>query len=105
MATTLRFKCNCGQGAHIFIPKKKLFGEIFADRMRVYAEKEGKSCEKILKDAEQTDIQDEADGDLKSVKHIAKMAGALFVDGSKTDKFICPRCGEVHHIAVVCRRE
>ena len=76
MALGLPHSCICGKKLKIYLPKEKIFSDIVS---RVV-------------DWSAIDAREEAEGEVEAVRKLAEVSGCVFIDGSTTDRLICPKC-------------
>ncbi len=76
MALGLSYRCSCGKKFKVYMPKRKIFGEIVS---RVV-------------DWQAIDSREEANGEVDRVQRLALVSRCEFVDGRMTDRLICSNC-------------
>ncbi len=76
MALGLSHSCICGKKFKIYLPKEKIFNDIVSRAV----------------DWSAIDAREEAEGEVEAVRRLAEMSGCVFIDGSVTDRLICPKC-------------
>ena len=76
MALGLSYCCGCGMKYKVYMPKRKIFGEI---------------VNRVV-DWQAVDAREEADGEIEEVQRLAEMSRCSFIDGRVTERLICPGC-------------
>ena len=76
MALGLSYCCGCGMKYKVYMPKRKIFGEI---------------VNRVV-DWQAVDAREEADGEIEEVQRLAEMSLCSFIDGRVTERLICSDC-------------
>lgn len=76
MALGLSYSCVCGKKFKIYLPKEEIFKHVVSS----------------VVDWSAIDAREEAEGDVEVVRKLAEMSNCVFIDGSATDRLICPEC-------------
>ena len=76
MALGLSYSCVCGKKFKIYLPKDKIFGDVVSRAV----------------DWSAVDAREEAEGEVEEMRKLAAMSGCVFIDGSATDRLVCPKC-------------
>ena len=76
MALGLSYRCGCGVNYEVYMPKRKIFGEI---------------VNRVV-DWQAVDAREEADGEVEEVQRLAEISHCSFIDGRVTERLTSPDC-------------